>query len=303
MIKLARDFRLIPLVLLATICLFALKVSGLVFDGGYTLGERLKNRAAGGDELKITSRDSIPAVTPIIVGDRKPAESRLSWAQDMFNYGGDVTGSVGGAKKETKPEAAKGESKSEGKGAAKADTKGETKEAKAKPVAPLPDAGGLVIPPNMDKLPPKGERAILERLHERRTELDSRDRDLDMRENLIKVAEKRLAAHVAELKEVEKRITAAHEARDEDEAKRFKSIVAMYENMKPKDAARIFDRLDMKVLVEVSTQLKPRTMSEIMAAMSAEAAQRLTVELASRAHAEKSKPEDALPKIEGASGS
>jgi flagellar motility protein MotE (MotC chaperone) len=155
----------------------------------------------------------------------------------------------------------------------------------------------------MDKLAPKGERAILERLQERRTELDSRDRDLDMRENLIKAAEKRLAAHVAELKEVEKRITAAHEARDEDEAKRFKSIVAMYENMKPKDAARIFDRLDMKVLVEVSTQLKPRTMSEIMAAMSAEAAQRLTVELASRARAEKSKPEDALPKIEGASGS
>ena len=36
-----RDFRLIPLVLFATVCLFALKVSGLIFDGGYTLGERL----------------------------------------------------------------------------------------------------------------------------------------------------------------------------------------------------------------------------------------------------------------------
>jgi flagellar motility protein MotE (MotC chaperone) len=302
MIKLARDFRLIPLVLLATICLFTLKVSGLVFDGGYTLGERLKNRATGGDELKITSRDSIPAVTPIIVGDRKPAESRLSWAQDMFNYGGDVTGSVGGTKKETKPDPAKGEGKDSGKDAAKADGK-DTKEAKVKPAAPPADPGGLVIPPNMDKLAPKGERAILERLQERRTELDSRDRDLEMRENLIKAAEKRLAAHVAELKEVEKRITAAHEARDEEEAKRFKGIVAMYENMKPKDAARIFDRLDMKVLVEVSTQLKPRTMSEIMAAMSAEAAERLTVELASRARAEKAKGQDTLPKIESTSGS
>ena len=51
MIRRARDFRLIPVVLLATICLFALKVSGLVFDGGYTLAERLqgldKNRHAG----------------------------------------------------------------------------------------------------------------------------------------------------------------------------------------------------------------------------------------------------------------
>ena len=43
MIRFARDFRLIPIVLLATICLFALKVSGLVFDGGYTFAERMQN--------------------------------------------------------------------------------------------------------------------------------------------------------------------------------------------------------------------------------------------------------------------
>ena len=57
----------------------------------------------------------------------------------------------------------------------------------------------------------------------------------------------------------------------------------MYENMKAKDAARIFDRLDMKILVEVATQIKPRKMSEILAQMSPEAAERLTVELARRA--------------------
>ena len=32
----------------------------------------------------------------------------------------------------------------------------------------------------------------------------------------------------------------------------------MYENMKAKDAAKIFDRLDIKVLIEVATQIKPR---------------------------------------------
>ncbi len=35
----------------------------------------------------------------------------------------------------------------------------------------------------------------------------------------------------------------------------------MYENMKPKDAARIFDSLEMNILVKVSTQINPRTMS------------------------------------------
>ncbi len=57
----------------------------------------------------------------------------------------------------------------------------------------------------------------------------------------------------------------------------------MYENMKAKDAARIFERLDMKILVEVATQIKPAKMSEILAQMTPEAAERLTVELARRA--------------------
>ena len=40
----ARDVRLIPIVLFATISLLALKVSGLVFDGGYTFAERMRAR-------------------------------------------------------------------------------------------------------------------------------------------------------------------------------------------------------------------------------------------------------------------
>ena len=56
----------------------------------------------------------------------------------------------------------------------------------------------------------------------------------------------------------------------------------MYETMKPKDAAKIFDRLDPKVLLEVASQIKPQRMSEILAVMSPEAAERLTVELATQ---------------------
>ena len=74
----------------------------------------------------------------------------------------------------------------------------------------------------------------------------------------------------------------------------------MYENMKPKDAARIFDRLDMKILVDVSTQMNPRKMSDILAQMTPDAAERLTVELANRAGgAQKTPGADQSPKIEG----
>ena len=60
----------------------------------------------------------------------------------------------------------------------------------------------------------------------------------------------------------------------------------MYENMKSKDAARIFERLDMRILVEVATKINPRKMSEILAQMAPESAERLTVELARRAGAQ-----------------
>ena len=67
----------------------------------------------------------------------------------------------------------------------------------------------------------------------------------------------------------------------------------MYENMKAKDAAKIFDRLDIKVLVEVASQIKPRRMSDILAQMTPEAAERLTVELAARCGA---RPQASIPR-------
>ena len=77
----------------------------------------------------------------------------------------------------------------------------------------------------------------------------------------------------------------------------------MYENMKAKDAAKIFDRLDTHVLLDVSSQINPRRMSDILAQMAPEAAEKLTVELANRSNtgAEKTPVADpaTLPKIEG----
>jgi flagellar motility protein MotE (MotC chaperone) len=285
MIRRGRDFRLIPLVLLATICLFALKVSGLVFDGGYTLAERLqgldKNR------MQATTGESVPDYPKIVVADEQltpPASaaqaSKQSWAKQMFNFGdnnGDITGSVGN---EDKPS-------------------GPVPGVSDKPPEPTKlEVGNLTVPMEPGHLASAGERAVLERLQERRKELDTRDRELEMRESLLKATEKRLESKVAEIKDVEARVNTAMGNRDKEDAQRFKSIVTMYENMKAKDAARIFERLDMKILVEVATQIKPAKMSEIMAQMTPEAAERLTVELARRSDTKSQNP-DQLPKIEG----
>lgn len=277
-----RDMRLIPVVLVATGSLFVLKVSGIVFDGGYTLADRLNARQS---PLQITTADSVPDQPKITLAGAEP-ESKSGearpWAKEMFNFNADpadVTGSVGS-------EGAPPPKNSSISNQPPPPTKLETGGA----VAPLPSAPSAAS---------SGERAVLESLQDRRRELEKRARELDMRESLLKAAEKRLDAKLEELKGMEAKVDGAASARGQAEAQQFKGIVSMYENMKPKDAARIFDRLDVGILLEVSSQMNPRKMSEVLGQMSPEAAERLTVEIARRATAGGQPSADALPKIDG----
>src|SRR5262249_17980857 len=191
----------------------------------------------------------------------------------------------------------------DGKGEGKADAaKPAAAPAPAKPAAAAPKPEPVPTPTENGRLPSPAERAVLERLQERRQELDQRARELDIREGLVRGAEKRLEARLIELKDIEGRINAANAKKDEAEVARFKGLVTMYENMKAKEAAKIFDRLDIKILLEVASQINPRRMSDILAQMSADAAERLTVELATRSGGDKGTPAPDLPKTEGPPG-
>ena len=58
------------------------------------------------------------------------------------------------------------------------------------------------------------------------------------------------------------------------------SVVAIYEAMKPKDAAKIFNELDMLILIELAERMRERLI--VLADMDPTAANALTVELATR---------------------
>lgn len=123
------------------------------------------------------------------------------------------------------------------------------------------------------------ERAIRERLGDRREELQRRARELETREKLIEETERRNDGRAEEARLAEERAAAgANPAAKEGAA--LKGLVIMYETMKPKDAARVFDRLPEDVLVPVVRLIAPRKMADIMAAMTSESAQKLTIALA-----------------------
>ncbi|WP_199093559.1 hypothetical protein [Bosea sp. ASV33] len=150
------------------------------------------------------------------------------------------------------------------------------------------------------------EKAILERLGERREELEGRMRELEMRERLLNSAEKKLDGRVGDLKALEEKTSGPGAGKAAaEEAKAIKNLVIMYESMKPKDAARVFDRLGLDVLVPVVQQMNPRKMSEVLAAMAPDRAEKLTVALATsgrsasveRVTSEASLPGNELPAI------
>ncbi len=124
------------------------------------------------------------------------------------------------------------------------------------------------------------EVSVLESLSARRDELDKRNKALDLREQLLKAAEKRVEDRIAELKEIEAQIKRRIGENDQRNEERMAGVVKMYETMKPKDAARIFEQLDMGVLIDVARRMEPRKMSAVLAAMDPVTAQELTVELA-----------------------
>jgi flagellar motility protein MotE (MotC chaperone) len=283
MIRPARHLRLVPLAIAAAASLFVLKTIGLVTSGKYSLDGQRQARAA-------TAPAPIPAPLPAAgKADRGGFAAAgaadlppwLSWARDAFDP--DVTGSVAAQPTKDAGAAAKPAAPPDPKGAAAA----------PKP----PGAPGSV---DIDHPPGSaGERAVLESLNQRRQELDARARELDVRESVLKATEKRIEARLAEIKETEARITAAEQKKNDAEMARFKGLITMYENMKAKDAAKILDRLDMPILIEVAGDINPRRMSDILAQMSAEVAERLTSEIANRSGVVAKAPTSELPKIEG----
>jgi len=128
----------------------------------------------------------------------------------------------------------------------------------------------------------KAEVEVLQSLSERREALRARAGELEMRENLLSATEKRIEQKIAELKKLEATIQAQLKQYDEQEEAKMKSLVKIYENMKPKDAARILEELDMEVLLEVAERMREAKMASILAQMNSETAKAITLQLANR---------------------
>ncbi len=125
----------------------------------------------------------------------------------------------------------------------------------------------------------QAEIDLLQQLAERRENLDAREQELDIQSGLLTAAETRIDKKVKELKTLQAAIAKLIKSYDDQQNAKLQSLVKIYENMKPKDAARIFGELNMDTLLMVAERMKERKLAPIMAKMDPTKATEITVEL------------------------
>ncbi|NTU76416.1 MAG: hypothetical protein HGA90_01130 [Alphaproteobacteria bacterium] len=123
------------------------------------------------------------------------------------------------------------------------------------------------------------EMALAKQLSERRDQLDERSRTLDTRDALIHVAEQRVDQKIKEMETLRAQLQSMVNQLSATQQAQIENLVKIYETMKPKEAARIFETLEMPVLLGVVQKMKPQRTSAVMAEMAPQKAKELTVAL------------------------
>ncbi len=123
--------------------------------------------------------------------------------------------------------------------------------------------------------------AIKQSVEERDKAAAQRSRALDVREQAARAAEQRLKAGLqARQSETEARPSASESAEPAED--QFDSLARIYQAMKPAKAAKVFEQLDLEVQLKVAQRMRDRSAAMMMAAMTPEAAAKLSMALARR---------------------
>lgn len=128
------------------------------------------------------------------------------------------------------------------------------------------------------------QESLYKDLTQRREDLEKRERALATRQALLEAAERELDQKVRELTSLRGEIEGLLVKQAEEEVARTQSLVRIYEGMKAKDAARIFNTLDTDVLLQVLTKMSERKSSPILAEMDPERARTITILMAQQQH-------------------
>ena len=113
----------------------------------------------------------------------------------------------------------------------------------------------------------------LQKLTERKKELDAREEELNRVEQELQAQKGELEKRMKELEEARVRISTMLEDRVKVDAEKIETLVQMYSNMKAPQAAKIFESMDEDLAVEILGKMKKKNAADIMNLLKSEKAQ------------------------------
>ena len=280
-----RRVRLLPLTITMLSLLFIIKVNEL-----YLGSKQLREMYGAHDAV---AEDKKPADDAKADGKDKPADAKAEPAKE-----GDKAASrdtkkddAKPAEGDAKPADAKAEPAKEGDKAASGDGKKDGKKDGAKPPEEEKTYGtGKTTVKEIEAMKARDaqprytqtELDLLQNLSKRRDELDQREKDLDIKEKVLDASEKRISDKIMEMKTLQSELSKVLAQYNEKQDTQIKSLVKIYESMKPEEAAAIFNEMEMPILLDVIGKMSERKVALVLAGMSPKKAKDVTQELADK---------------------
>jgi flagellar motility protein MotE (MotC chaperone) len=126
----------------------------------------------------------------------------------------------------------------------------------------------------------KADYELLQQLAKRRAELDQREKDLADRAAMLEAVQQQITTKVGEQQKLKSDIEKLTGGGQDAGSMKYRRLVKIYESMKPDEAARILEKMDGQVLLEVVTRMGERRLAPILAQMDPLKAQAITVAMA-----------------------
>lgn len=123
---------------------------------------------------------------------------------------------------------------------------------------------------------------LLAALRERERQLDDRAAAIADRERLLDVAEAKFKEQLEALRTAEEKLAATLAVADEAAEADIEKLVSVYENMKPKDASKIFESMDVTFAAGFLARMRQEAAARILGGMSAERAYAVSAVIAGR---------------------
>lgn len=123
------------------------------------------------------------------------------------------------------------------------------------------------------------KRTILESLAKRRQELEEWAKSIALKENILNATRNKINEKMEELKALKQEVSQLLGQYDQKEQHKIDRMVKIYESMKAKDAAKIFEQMDLGILMEVISNMKEKKAAPILASLPPERARQVTERL------------------------